>query len=108
VPDLASERPPSRKKGNPPASPQIACARANGSSGAKERRARDAQVAFPPSAELVRYVMVPPELSRPIARSRVTTPPGVVDGTRMRLKEAGRQGPRPDLNGDLRSLPGCT
>ncbi|HVA68901.1 MAG TPA: J domain-containing protein [Candidatus Binataceae bacterium] len=31
----------------------------------------------------------------------VTIPPGVVDGTRMRLKGQGGRGPRPDLNGDL-------
>jgi curved DNA-binding protein len=31
----------------------------------------------------------------------VTIPPGVVDGTRMRLKGQGGKGPRPDLNGDL-------
>ena len=31
----------------------------------------------------------------------VTIPPGVVDGTRMRLKGQGGKGPRADLNGDL-------
>jgi DnaJ-class molecular chaperone len=31
----------------------------------------------------------------------VTIPPGVVDGTRMRLKGQGGKGPRPELNGDL-------
>jgi DnaJ-class molecular chaperone len=31
----------------------------------------------------------------------VTIPPGVVDGTRMRLKGQGGKGPRPEFNGDL-------
>jgi DnaJ-class molecular chaperone len=31
----------------------------------------------------------------------VTIPPGVVDGTRIRLKGQGSKGPRPELNGDL-------
>src|ERR1700719_2843986 len=38
----------------------------------------------------------------PASRSlEVTIPPGVVDGTRMRLKGQGGKGPRPELNGDL-------
>jgi DnaJ-class molecular chaperone len=38
----------------------------------------------------------------PAQRSlEVTIPPGVVDGTRMRLKGQGGKGPRPELNGDL-------
>jgi DnaJ-class molecular chaperone len=38
----------------------------------------------------------------PAPRSlEVTIPPGVVDGTRMRLKGQGGKGPRPELNGDL-------
>jgi len=38
----------------------------------------------------------------PARRSlEVTIPPGVVDGTRMRLRGQGSKGARPDLNGDL-------
>ena len=38
----------------------------------------------------------------PAQRSlEVTIPPGVIDGTRMRLKGQGGKGPRPELNGDL-------
>ncbi|HVB78700.1 MAG TPA: J domain-containing protein [Candidatus Binataceae bacterium] len=38
----------------------------------------------------------------PARRSlEVTIPPGVVDGTRMRLKGQGGKGPRPEFNGDL-------
>jgi DnaJ-class molecular chaperone len=38
----------------------------------------------------------------PARRSlEVTIPPGVIDGTRMRLKGQGGKGPRPELNGDL-------
>ena len=38
----------------------------------------------------------------PARRSlEVTIPPGMVDGTRMRLKGQGGKGPRPELNGDL-------
>jgi len=38
----------------------------------------------------------------PALRSlEVTIPPGVVDGTRMRLKGQGGKGPRPEFNGDL-------